>query len=115
MTKAPLQELAIECDSGRLAAWRAAEQQRSAAGLDPAQLQALPPGPGPVDWDALLAGHRLVSQEEEPDGLHSDAISFAAGGSYSRRAPTPAQPPAPLRVRGATHARADAGHCAYGV
>jgi hypothetical protein len=90
--KVPQLEPPAECDVGGLATRRAAEQQRLVAGLDPAQLQALPPGL--VDWDTLLSGHRLVSQEEEPDGLHSDAISFAASGTYSRRAPGLVQPPA---------------------
>ncbi|KAK9840624.1 hypothetical protein WJX81_005218 [Elliptochloris bilobata] len=50
-------------------------------GLDLTLLQAVPLAP--VDWVATLAGHRLVSQEEEVDGLHSDSISFS-GGMFNR-------------------------------
>ena len=54
------------------------------AGLDLAQLQAVPRPP--VNWTAVLEGNRLVSQEMEKDGLHYDAISFS-GGMYSRCGP----------------------------
>lgn len=46
------------------------------AGLDLSQLQAVPPAP--VDWGVTLAGHGLVHQEEEVDGLHTDVLSFGS-------------------------------------